>query len=100
MKKMKTRQFFKALYASIGFCAVFLLWMALFGRGLAARYFDSVTACVFSLLAVAALSLVVFCFVPYFQGDRRWFAIPSILTVAFVVGTAILWQSPVLGTVV
>ena len=100
MKKLKTSQFLKVLYASLGFSAAFLLWMMAFGRGLATQYFDSITYCVFAILAIATLSFVVFCFVPYFRGDKRWFAIPSILTVAFFMGTAILWQVPALGTAV
>ena len=100
MKKIKTRQFLKALYLSLSVSGAFLLWMLAFGQGLAARYFDSVTYGVFALLAVAALTFVTFCFVPYFRGDRRWFAIPSVLTVAFVVGTAILWQVPTGGMAV
>ncbi|MBQ8311039.1 MAG: hypothetical protein IJX80_08515 [Clostridia bacterium] len=100
MKKIRTKRFFKALYLSMGFSAVFLVWMATFGRGLAAYYFDSITYSVFALLAIATLFFVVFCFVPYFRGDRRWFAIPSILTLAFVVGTAILWQVPTVGMAV
>jgi len=100
MKKIKTRQFLKALYVSLGFSAAFLLWMMIFGRGLAIQYFDSITYCVFAILALATLSFVVFCFVPYFRGDKRWFAIPSVLTVAFVVGTAILWQVPTIGMAV
>ena len=100
MKKIKTRQFLKALYLSLGVSGTFLLWMMAFGRGLAAEYFDSITYCVFALLAVAALSFVVFCFVPYFKGDSRWFAIPSVLTVTFVLGTAILWQVPTGGMAV
>lgn len=100
MKKIKTRQFLKALYVSLGFCAAFLLWMMIFGKGIATQYFDGVTYFVFSILAIALLSFVVFCFVPYFRGDKRWLAIPSILTVAFVMGTAILWQVPTIGMAV
>ncbi len=95
MKKIKTRRFFKAFYTSLGLSAAFLLWMVLFGRGLAAEHFDGVTGGVFALLALAAGSFLAFSFLPYFHGDKRWFAIPSVLTVAFFAGAAILWQVPV-----
>jgi hypothetical protein len=100
MKKIKTRQFLKALYISLGVSGAFLLWMLAFGKGIAEQHFDSVTYCVFALLAIAALTFVTFCFVPYFRGDKRWFAIPSVLTVAFVIGTSILWQVPTGGMAV
>ena len=99
MKKIKTRQFLRALYTSLGVSAAFLLWLAIFGESLAASYFGGITACVFTFLAVAAVSFLAFCFLPYFKGDRRWFAIPSVLTVVFFMGTAILWQLPSYGVV-
>lgn len=100
MKKIKTRQFLKALYTSLGISAAFLLWLAVFGKSLSPDHFGGITACVFVFLAVAAVSFLAFCFLPYFKGDRRWFAIPSLLTVAFFMGTAILWQIPTYGMVV
>lgn len=99
MKKIRTRQFFKALYTSLGISAAFLLWLTVFGRNLAANHFESITGIVFTFLAVAAISFLAFCFLPYFKGDRRWFAIPSLLTVVFFMGTAILWQVPTYGMV-
>ncbi len=97
MKKIKTRQFFKAFYTSLGLCAAFLLWMMIFGRGVAAEHFDGVTVGVFAVLVLATVTFLAFSFLPYFRGDRRWFAIPSVLTVAFFIGTAILWQVPTAG---
>lgn len=97
MKKIKTRQFLKALYTSLGISAAFLLWMAAFGCRLAVDYFDGVTIGVFAFLAVAAISFLAFAFLPYFHGDKRWFAIPSLLTVVFFTGTAMLWQVPLAG---
>ncbi len=94
MKKIKTRRFFKALYTSLGICAAFLAWLLLFGQQLATDHFEGVTVSVFALLVLATVSFLVFCFFPYFRGDKRWFAIPSLLTAAFFVGTAILWQVP------
>lgn len=99
MKKIKTRQFLKALYTSLGVSAAFLLWLLIFGRSLAANHFEGVSGIVFTFLAVAAISFLAFCFLPYFKGDRRWFAIPSLLTVVFFMGTAILWQVPTYGMV-
>ena len=97
MKKIRTIRFFKAFYTSAAFSAAFLLWLTVFGRGIAVNNFDSMMSVVFAVLALAACSFLVFCFTPYFQGDKRWFAIPSMLTVVFFIGTAILWQVPVGG---
>lgn len=97
MKKIRTKRFLCSLYAAIGLSVLFLGWLLLFGRELAAEYFDGVTGCLFAVMALATLCFVVFCFVPYFHGDRRWFAIPSLLTVVFFIGTAVLWQVPLGG---
>lgn len=99
MKKIRTRRFHKALYVSIGFSAAFLLWFATFGRRIAAQHFDGMLGCVFSVFGVAVLSFLAVCFVPYFHGERRWYAIPSVLTAAFLVGAVLLWQVPLTGTV-
>lgn len=97
MKKIKTRVFFKSLYMSLGVSAIFLLWLAVFGRNLAIEHFEGITSIVFVFLAVAAVSFLTFCFLPYFKGDRRWFVIPSLLMAVFFIGTAVLWQVPVNG---
>ena len=97
MKKIRTRQFFKTLYTSMGIGAAFLLFMLIFGRSIAAQNFDVLIGCVFTILGLAALSFLAFCFLPYFHGDRRWFAIPSLLTTVFMIGTAMLWQLPAGG---
>ena len=99
MKKIRTRQFFKTLYTVLGISAAFLLWMAVFGCRLAIDHFSGVTAGVFAFLGVAAISLLAFAFVPYFRGDKRWYAIPSLLTAVFFAGTAMLWQVPVTGVI-
>ncbi|MBQ9773280.1 MAG: hypothetical protein IJW30_01295 [Clostridia bacterium] len=98
MKKIRTRHFLRCLYTSLGISAVFLLWLLVFGKGMAQEHFASVSSVVFAFLALSAICLLTFCFVPYFKGDKRWFAIPSLLTLVFFMGTAILWQVPV-GTV-
>ncbi len=97
MKKIRTRQFFKTLYTSMGIGGAFLLFMLIFGRSIAAHSFDVLIGCVFAILALAAISFLAFCFLPYFHGDRRWFAIPSLLTAVFMMGTAMLWQFPAGG---
>ena len=97
MKKIRTRQFFKTLYTSMGIGGAFLLFMIIFGRNIAAHNFDVLLGCVFAILGLATLSLLVVCFLPYFHGDRRWFAIPTLLTGVFMIGTAMLWQFPIGG---
>ena len=97
MKKIRTEQFFKTLYTSMGICGAFLLFMLIFGRSIAASNFDLLLGCVFAVLGLAALSFLIFSFLPYFHGDRRWFAIPTLLTAVFMIGTAMLWQFPVGG---
>ena len=83
MKKIRTKQFFKTLYTSMGIGAAFLLFILIFGRSIAAQNFDVLIGCAFAVLGLAAVSFLAFCFLPYFHGDRRWFAIPSLLTAVF-----------------
>ena len=97
MKKIRTKQFFKTLYTSMGIGAAFLLFILIFGKSIAAQNFDVLIGCQFTVLRLAALSFLVFCFLPYFHGDRRWFAIPTLMTTVFVLGTAMLWQFPAGG---
>lgn len=80
--------------AALGFSALFLAWLLLFGRGIACSHFEEISYCVFSVIVIAAASFLAFCFIPYFQGDKRWFAIPALLTVVFLAGTVVLWQTP------
>ena len=97
MKGLKTKPFFRSLYASIVFSVLFLAGIVLFGKELAALCFDGVALSLFAVMGIAVLSFVAFCFVPYFHGDRRWFVIPSMLTVVFFIGTALIWQVPLEG---
>ena len=97
MKKIRTRQFFKTLYTSMGVGGAFLLFLLIFGRSIAASNFDVLLGCVFTVLGLATSSFLIFCFLPYFHGDRRWFAIPTLLTAVFMVGTAMVWQFPAGG---
>ncbi len=94
MRTMRTRHFRIALYAALGFSALFLGWFFLFGRQLAITHFKSITDVVFSVLALAAGSFLAFCFLPYFQGERRWYSISALLTAVFLVGAVMLWQVP------
>lgn len=94
MKKIRTRNFFLTLKIVSGFSACFLLWMMILGRKLAINHFDGITMSVFAIFGFAAASFLAFCFVPYFKGDRRWFSIPTILTVVFFVCLMILWKTP------
>lgn len=99
MQKIRTRYFFYTLRGVLSFSALFLGWFALFGRDLATTHFRGMTELVFSVLAMAVLSFLAFVFVPFFKGDKRWFAISALLTVVFFAGTAMLWQVPVTGVI-
>lgn len=98
MKGLRTKYFRIAFGAASGFSALFLGWFVLFGRKLAVTHFQGITDAVFAVLAMAAASFLVFCFFPYFRGDRRWYSISALLTVVFLAGAAMLWQIP--GTAV
>ena len=94
MRRIRTRRFHLTLRAAFGFSALFLAWLFLFGKSLATSHFTEISYCVFSVLVIAAASFLAFCFIPYFHGDKRWFAIPALLTVVFLAGTVVLWQVP------
>ena len=98
MKRLRTRRFYHALYGALGFSALFLAWFGLFGQKLAVAHFEGIANMVFGVFVLAAASFLVFCFFPYFKGDRRWYSISALLTLVFCVGTALLWQ--VSGTAV
>ncbi|MBQ8431811.1 MAG: hypothetical protein IJX28_02900 [Clostridia bacterium] len=97
MQKIRTRHFFKTLRISAGISALFLVWIALFGKGLAQQHFQVLTDAVFAVMLLAAGSFLLFSFFPYFKGDRRWYSISALLTVTFLIGTRLLWQIPVAG---
>ena len=100
MKKIRTRNFFLTLKIVSGFSACFLLWMLILGRRIAVEHFESVTNSVFVVFGIAAASFLAFCFMPYFKGDRRWFAIPAILTSVFFISLVVLWKIPTPGMVI
>ena len=92
MKKLRTRHFHITLCASLGLSASFLGWFLLFGKKLAITDFAGLSGALLGLFGMAAASFLIFCFVPYFHGDRRWYSVSTILTLAFCIGSAMLWQ--------
>ena len=100
MQKRRTHHFKITLYTVLGASALFLTCLLLFGKGLVATQFSLVNDCVFSVMTLAVGSFLAFSFVPYFHGDKRWYSISALLTAVFFVGTVVLWQAPITGTVV
>ena len=94
MQKKRTRRFRIVWRSALAFSAGFLIMLALLMKTFAAQYFDLLTDCVFCILALAAVSFLSVCFAPYFRGDRRWYAIPALLTVVFFASVILLWQVP------
>lgn len=92
MKKIRTRNFFRTLKIVSSFSVCFLLWMLILGGKLATEHFDNITMSVFAVLALAAISFLIFSFMPYFRGDRRWYSISAILTSVFFVSLVIVWN--------
>jgi hypothetical protein len=98
MKKLRTRHFHIALYTSLSFSILFLVCFVLIGNKMAETHFTGMSEALLWLFGMAAASFLVFCFVPYFRGDHRWYSVSTILTLAFCIGSALLWQMS--GTVV
>ena len=94
MQKIRTRRFHLVLRLSLCFSVLFLGFLLLFGKQLAMHNFALMTDCVFAVMMSATASFLAVCFAPYFRGDKRWFAIPALLTVLFFVSTVVLWQLP------
>ncbi|MBQ7173363.1 MAG: hypothetical protein IJR88_04530 [Clostridia bacterium] len=97
MKRKRTRYFHKSIKIVCAFGAGFLLFLLTAGKEIAKNHFNGMAALTFSLLALSALSLLLFLCVPFFRGDRRWYAIPSVMTFVFFCGASILWRVPVGG---
>ena len=93
MKTLRTRYFKIALYSVLGLSALFLGFLLLFGKRLAVSNLPGVASPVLAVFALAAGSFLAFCFLPYFQGDRRWYAISGVLTLVFCLSTAVIWQA-------
>ena len=100
MQKRRTQYFHITLGASGAFSALFLAVIAIFGRTLASTHFNSIADCVFAVMALAAGSFLAFSFLPYFQGDRRWYSISALLTVVFFLSAVLLWQVSSVGAVI
>ncbi len=94
MKRKRTRYFKISLRAALLFGAGFLLFLLTAGKQIAKANFDSMAGLTFSLLALSVVSLLAFVYFPFFRGDKRWYAIPGILTTVFFCGAAFLWQLP------
>ncbi|MBQ9131086.1 MAG: hypothetical protein IJX62_01265, partial [Clostridia bacterium] len=94
-----TRQFKRTLLAVSAASALFLLWFAVFGKGLAVSHFQGVLDAILVVMALAAGSFLAFSFLPYFHGDKRWYSISALLTVVFFAGAVMLWQAPVTGVI-
>jgi len=94
MQKIRTRRFHVALCASLVLSAVLLSVILIFGRTLSREHFSLLTGIVFFVFALAAASFLTVSFAPYFQGEKRWFVIPTLLTALFFVSVVLLWQLP------
>ena len=97
MQKRRTHHFKITLLISLGISTLFLLMLALFGARLCALSFVAVTDSIFAFFGIAAASFLIFSFLPYFRGDKRWYSISALLTVVFFCGVAMLWQFPMAG---
>ncbi|MBQ9760024.1 MAG: hypothetical protein IJW16_01615 [Clostridia bacterium] len=93
MKKIRTRNFFRTLKIVGGLSAIFLLWLIVLGKKLATEHFDGLTMGVFAIFGIAAASFLLFSFMPYFKGDRRWYSISAMLTSVFFIGLVVLWNA-------
>ena len=100
MQKRRTHHFKVTLYTVLGLSAIFLACLMLLGKGLLATHFSLMNDCVFSVIGLAVGSFLTFSFLPYFRGDKRWYSISAVLTAVFFVGTVVLWQAPITGTVI
>ncbi len=94
MKKIRTHRFRLTLGLVLSGSALFLLWFLLFGREMATTNLDGMIGAAFLPLALASLSFLIFNFAPYFQREKRWFAISGLLVLVFFAGTVMLWQVP------
>lgn len=91
MRSNRNTGFRKAVTTVLAASAVLLGVLLLFGKRIAGVSMVILYIPVFAWLAAAAFSFLLFSFLPDFQSDRRWYLIPGILTVVFLIGSAILW---------
>ena len=92
MKKLRTRHFYITLYASLALSGLFLGWFLLFGKQFATTNTLGMSDVLMVLFGLAAASFLIFCFVPYFRGDRRWYSVSTVWALAFCIGSAMLWR--------
>ena len=97
MKRKRTRYFKLSLKAVSLFGIAFLLFLLTFGKQIALSHFEGMAGLTFSILALSLISLFVFVYIPFFRGDKRWYAISGILSTIFFFGASILWTIPVGG---
>lgn len=97
MKRKRTRYFKLSLKAVSLFGIAFLLFLLTAGKQIALSHFESMAGVTFSILALSLVSLFVFVYLPFFRGDKRWYAISGILSTVFFFGASILWRLPVGG---
>ena len=97
MKRKRTRCFKISLKAVSLFGMAFLLFLLTIGKEIAKAHFESMAGLTFSVLALSMISLFAFIYIPFFRGDRRWYAISGILSTIFFFGASILWRLPVGG---
>lgn len=99
MQKRRTQHFKMTLAIAGAFSMLIPAMIAAFGRQMTQADPNLAIGCIFAVLVLAAASYLTFSFLPYFRGDRRWYSISALLTVAFFAGAAILWQLPLGGMV-
>lgn len=99
MQKRRTHHFKITFWTASLLSALFLLWFGIFGTKLAVSHFEGILDCVFAVMGLATGSFLLFSFMPYFRGDRRWYSISALLVAVFFAGAMMLWQAPV-GTVI
>ena len=95
MKLKRTRYFHHSIKIVCALGGAFLFFLLTAGKEIAKTHFSGMAAVTFSILALSALSLFLFLSLPFFRGDRRWYAIPGVLTFVFFCGASILWRVPV-----
>lgn len=99
MQKRRTQHFKITLSIAAGISCIMLLILAIFGQQFTSTSLSILVNCIFTVLGLAATSFLLFSFVPYFKGDKRWYSISALLTLAFFIGIGMIWQNPSVGMV-
>ena len=97
MQKRRTQHFKMTLAIAVATSCLLLFVLAISGKYFTSGSLGFLVNCIFAVLGLAATSFLVFSFVPYFRGDRRWYSISALLTLAFFIGAGMIWQSPGAG---